>query len=35
MTLDPKWTNTVDDGLSNKAWDVYVALIQSEIADYN
>lgn len=35
MTLDPKWTDTVDDGVTNTDWDAYDSLIQGEVADYN
>ena len=35
MTLDPKWKQTVDDGVSNKKWDEYDHLIKSEIDEYN
>src|SRR5690242_3911330 len=35
MTLDPGWTRTVDDGISNAAWDDYDTLIQAEVTDYN
>jgi hypothetical protein len=29
------WTKTVDDGITNKAWDEYDELIKTETADYN
>ena len=29
------WQETVDDGLTNAAWDVYDTTIQLEVADYN
>jgi len=35
MALDPKWTNTVDDGVSNAAWDAYDDTIRAEITAYN
>jgi LysM repeat protein len=35
MALDPKWKQTVDDGISNKAWDEYDTLIQTEVTNYN
>jgi hypothetical protein len=35
MTLDAKWTKTVDDGISNKKWDEYDETIKSEVDDYN
>ena len=35
MTLDPGWTRTVDDGITNAAWDDYDQLIQTEVNDYN
>ena len=31
MTLSKSWTDTVDDGLTNVAWDAYDALIQAEV----
>lgn len=30
-----RWTKTVDDGITNKAWDEYDELIKTETADYN
>lgn len=33
--LDSGWTRTMDDGLTNPAWDEYDALIMSEVAEYN
>ena len=35
MALDPKWTTTVDDGLTNAAWDEYDEVIKQEVLDYN
>jgi LysM repeat protein len=35
VTLNPKWKHTVDNGVSNKDWDEYDSLIQSEVNDYN
>ena len=35
MPLDPKWRQTVDDGLTNKAWDEFDTIIKAEIDDYN
>ncbi len=35
MSLDPKWKQTVNDGLTNKDWDQYDALIKAEVDDYN
>jgi LysM repeat protein len=35
VTLNAKWKQTVDDGVSNKQWDEYDSLIQSEVKDYN
>jgi LysM repeat protein len=34
-TLHPKWIKTVNDGVTNKAWDAYDALIKAEVADCN
>lgn len=33
MALSPKWIATVEDGFSNRDWDAYDALIQSEIGE--
>ncbi len=33
MALSQKWIETVGDGLSNREWDAYDALIQSEIGE--
>lgn len=35
MALDKGWTNTVDQGLTNKAWDDHDNTIKTEIDDYN
>ena len=35
MALSAAWKNTVDNGLTNPAWDVYDALITSEVDAYN
>ena len=34
-TLDAGWTRTMDDGLTNAAWDEYDPLIKAEVAEYN
>ena len=33
--LKPAWTKTMDDGVTNKAWDKYDPTIRTEVADYN
>jgi hypothetical protein len=35
MALDAKWKQTVDGGLTDKAWDQYDLLIQTEVRAYN
>jgi hypothetical protein len=35
MALDSKWTNTVNDGQTNAAWDAYDAVVQGEVNAYN
>ena len=35
MTLNPKWTQTVDEAVDDPAWDEYDSLIQREVDDYN
>lgn len=35
MALDPKWTATVDNGITNAAWDHYDNVIKAEVEDYN
>lgn len=35
MTLDPKWTATIDAALSDSAWDDYDEVIKKEVTDYN
>ncbi|HLK62941.1 MAG TPA: LysM peptidoglycan-binding domain-containing protein [Bryobacteraceae bacterium] len=35
MSLDAKWTRTVDDGKTNAAWDTYDSTIMKEVNDYN
>jgi len=35
MALDRKWTNTVDEGRTNAAWDAYDSAIQAEVTGYN
>jgi LysM repeat protein len=34
MGLSAKWTSTIDDAITNKAWDDYDKLIKAEIAGY-
>lgn len=34
-TLDAGWTRTMDDGLTNAAWDEHDPLIKVEVAEYN
>lgn len=33
MALSQKWIDTVEDGLSNREWDAYDALIRSEVGE--
>jgi LysM repeat protein len=35
MGLSDKWKATVNDGLTNAAWDAYDATIKAEVEDYN
>jgi hypothetical protein len=35
MALDPRWTATVDNGLTNSKWDEYDAEIRREVGEYN
>src|SRR4051812_24830269 len=35
MGLGEGWKRTVGDGTTNKAWDEYDSLIQTEVTDYN
>lgn len=35
MCLDDRWKKTVEDGISNRAWDAYDLTIQAEVEGYN